>query len=93
MQESILTNGYSFLDRNIRRGAEMYASGKVVRKLIAERDTSQAALSRATGINKQNISLICNGKTQYPSIHTCKRIAEFFGLTLDEFWALIEAEE
>lgn len=71
----------------------MYASGKVLRKLIAEHDTSQAAIARATGIQKQNISLICNGKTQYPSIHTCKRIAGFFGLTLDEFWALIDEEE
>ena len=71
----------------------MFASGKVLRRLIGEYDTSQADVARATGIKKQNISLICNGKTQYPSIHTCKRIAEYFGLTLDDFWALIEAEE
>lgn len=71
----------------------MFASGKVLRRLIVEYDTSQADVARATGIKKQNISLICNGKTQYPSIHTCKRIAEYFGLTLDDFWALIEAEE
>lgn len=71
----------------------MFASGKVMRRLIVEYDTSQADVARATGIKKQNISLICNGKTQYPSIHTCKRIAEYFCLTLDDFWALIEAEE
>lgn len=71
----------------------MFASGKVLRRLIVENDTSQADVARATGIKKQNISLICNGKTQYPSIHTCKQIAEYFGLTLDDFWALIEAEE
>lgn len=71
----------------------MYAFGKMLRKLIAEHGTSQAALSRATGINKQNISLMCNGKTQYPSIENCKRIADFFGITLDELYALMEAEE
>lgn len=42
----------------------MYAFGKMMRKLIAEHGTTQAEISRATGINKQNISLMCNGKTQ-----------------------------
>jgi transcriptional regulator with XRE-family HTH domain len=71
----------------------MYAFGKMMRRLIDEHDTSQAEISRATGINKQNISLMCNGKTQYPSIQNCKKIADFFGLTLDELYALLEAEE
>ena len=71
----------------------MYAFGKVIRRLIDEHDTSQAEISRATGINKQNISLMCNGKTQYPSIQNCKKLATYFGLTLDELWALIEEEE
>lgn len=53
----------------------MYAFGKMMRRLIDEHDTSQAEISRATGINKQNISLMCNGKTQYPSIQNCKKIA------------------
>ena len=70
----------------------MYAFGKVMRRLIAEHNTSQAEISRVTGIQKQNISLMCNGKTRYPSIHACKKIADFFGLTLDEFWALLEEE-
>jgi transcriptional regulator with XRE-family HTH domain len=71
----------------------MYAFGKMMRRLIDEHDTSQAEISRATGINKQNISLMCNGKTQYPSIHACKLIATYFGLTLDELYAMLEAEE
>ena len=71
----------------------MYAIGTVLRRLIEENDTSQAEVARATGVQKQNISLICNGKTQYPSIQNCKKIADYFGLTLDELWALIEAEE
>lgn len=62
----------------------MYAFWKMMRKLIAEHGTTQADISRATGINKQNISLMCNGKTQYPSIHACKQIATYFGITLDE---------
>ena len=70
----------------------MYAIGTVLRRLISENDTNQAEVSRATGIGKQNISLICNGKTQYPTIQTCKKLAEHFGLTLDELWALMEAE-
>ena len=71
----------------------MYAFGKVLRRLIEEHDTTQADVSRVTGIKKQNISLMCNGKTRYPSIHACKLIANYFGLTLDELWALVEAEE
>lgn len=71
----------------------MYAFGKMMRKLIVEFDTSQAEICRATGINKQNISLICNGKTQYPSIQTCKLIADFFGITLDELWERLSAED
>jgi len=71
----------------------MYAFGRVMRELMAEHNNvSQAEVSRATGIQKQNISLMCNGKTQYPSIQNCKLIADYFGLTLDELWDRIEAE-
>lgn len=71
----------------------MYAIGRVLRRLIAEHGTTQAEVSRATGIKKQNLSVICKGETQYPSIQNCKKLADHFGMTLDEFWALIEAEE
>lgn len=71
----------------------MYAFGKVMRRLMVEYDTSQAEISRATGINKQNISLMCNGKTRYPSIHACKQLADYFGITLDELWEMVEQEE
>jgi len=71
----------------------MYAFGKLMRKLIAERQTSQAEICRATGLTKQSISWIVNGKTQYPSIQVCKKLATYFGLTLDELWELLEAEE
>ena len=71
----------------------MYAFGKVMRRLIEEHGVTQADIVRATGIGKQNMSVLCMGKTRYPSIHACKKIASFFGLTLDELWALIEQEE
>lgn len=71
----------------------MYAFGKVMRRLIAEYDTSQADICRVTGIKKQNLSVICKGETRYPSIHVCKRLADYFGMTLDELWALVEEEE
>lgn len=71
----------------------MYAFGKMMRKLIAEHGTTQAEISRATGIKKQNLSVICKGETQYPSIHVCKKLADYFGMTLDELYALLEAEE
>ena len=84
---------YSFLDGNIEsRGCQMYAFGKMMRKLIAEHDTSQAAICRATGIKKQNLSVICKGETQYPSIQNCKLIADYFGMTLDELWEMLESE-
>lgn len=71
----------------------MYAFGKVMRRLIEKRGTSQAEICRATGLSKQSVSWICKGKTQYPSIQVCKRIADYFGMTLDELWALVEEEE
>ena len=71
----------------------MYAFGKMMRRLIAERGTTQADICRATGIKKANMSLICKGETQYPSIQTCKLIAEYFGLTLDELYDLMKSEE
>ena len=71
----------------------MYAFGKMMRRLIAERGTTQADICRASGIKKANLSLICKGETQYPSIQTCKLIAEYFGLTLDELYDLMKAEE
>lgn len=70
----------------------MYAFGKMMRKLIDEHGTTQGEISRATGINKQNVSLMCNGKTQYPSLYNCKKIADYFGMTLDELWERLEAE-
>lgn len=71
----------------------MYAFGRVMRRLISQHGVTQADIVRETGIGKQNVSWLCKGKTQYPSIQTCKLIATFFGLTLDELYALIEAEE
>jgi DNA-binding XRE family transcriptional regulator len=71
----------------------MYAFGRLMRRLIAEHETSQAAICRATGIGKQNMSVLCKGETQYPSIQNCKKIADYFGLTLDELWAMLEEEE
>jgi len=93
MQALFLRLGIFFLTETIEMGAAMYAFGKVMRELMAEHNTSQAEISRATGIQKQNISLMCNGKTQYPSIQNCKLIATFFGLTLDELWERIERAE
>ena len=71
----------------------MYAFGKMMRKLIREYGTSQADICRATGIKKQNMSVICKGETQYPSLHVCKQIADYFGMTLDELYERMEAEE
>lgn len=71
----------------------MYAFGKVMRRLIMEYDTSQADICRETGLSKQSLSWICKGKTQYPSIHVCKKLATYFGITLDELWEMVEQEE
>ena len=71
----------------------MYAFGKVMRRLIAERGITQADICRETGLSKQSVSWLCKGKTQYPSIHVCKLLGNYFGLTLDELWVLVEAEE
>lgn len=71
----------------------MYAFGRMMRKLIDERGVSQANIVQATGLTKQNVSVICKGKTQYPSIRACKLIADYFDMTLDELWELLEKEE
>ncbi len=70
----------------------MYAFGRVMRRLISEHDTTQADICRVTGIKKQNLSVICKGETRYPSIQNCKLIADYFGMTLDELWAMLEEE-
>lgn len=70
----------------------MYPFGKMMRRLMKEHGVKQSDIIRATGITKQNMSLICAGKTQYPSIKTCKLIAGYFDLTLDELWTLMEQE-
>lgn len=69
----------------------MYAFGKMMRKLIAEHGTTQAEISRATGINKQNISLMCNGKTQYPSSPVCKSVTRVHKVTTMRLRAVLRA--
>lgn len=71
----------------------MYAFGKLMRTLLDEHDVSQAEVCRATGIHKATMSVLCKGETQYPGLHTCKLIADYFGMTLDELWERLEKEE
>lgn len=71
----------------------MYPFGKMMRRLISERGTTQADICRITGITKQNMSLICKGETQYPSFLVCKKIADYFGMTLDELWECLGEED
>lgn len=70
----------------------MYAFGRMLRKLIKEHHTSQAEICRATGIKKQNMSVMCKGETQYPSFYVCKQLADYFGMTLDELWERLDEE-
>ena len=44
---------------------------------------SQSALAKATGISQQKISYYESGKHS-PPIEDCLRLADFYGITLDE---------
>lgn len=53
-------------------------------KTRKEHNLTQTKLSRLTGIKQQNISRWEAGKN-LPNIEECVHLADFFGLSLDEF--------
>lgn len=67
--------------------------GKTMRRLMAERGIQQSDIVRATGIKKSTLSRILKGETRSPSIHTCKKFADYFGMNLVQFWAELEKDE
>ena len=53
-------------------------------KVRKEHNLTQTKLSELTGIKQQNISRWEAGKN-LPNIDECVRLADYFGLSLDEF--------
>lgn len=70
-----------------------YPFGKTMRRLMSERGIQQSDIVRATGIEKSTLSRILKGETRSPSIHTCKKFADYFGMNLVQFWAELEKDE
>lgn len=57
--------------------------GKELKYAREERALSQNDLSKKTGISQQNISL-WERDERIPSIEFCVKLADFYGITLDE---------
>ena len=53
-------------------------------KIRKENNLTQTKLAKQTGIKQQNISRWEAGKN-LPNIEECVRLADFFGVSLDEF--------
>jgi SOS-response transcriptional repressor LexA len=60
-----------------------------LRRLLSERNISEAELARQTDIPQPTLHKILSGKTADPRASTLKSLADFFGLTID---ALISGE-
>lgn len=62
----------------------------MLRKLMKETKTTQAALAKAVGMTRQGIALYTSGQTT-PDIETFMRIADFFGVSFDYLLGRSEA--
>lgn len=61
----------------------MSGIGKELKNIRELNGYSQSALAEATGISQQKISYYESGKHS-PPIEFCIRLADFYGITLDE---------
>ncbi len=61
----------------------MYNCGEALKYQREIAGLSQSALAKATGISQQKISYYESGKHS-PPIEDCLRLADFYGITLDE---------
>lgn len=73
--------------------AKKYPFGKTMRRLMSEHGVQQSDIVHATGIEKSTLSRILKGETRSPSIHTCKKFADYFGMNLVQFWDELEKDE
>lgn len=64
---------------------------KTLTKLLKERHKTQTELSKVLGLNSQNVSMYCNGKTQ-PDLQNLLKIAEFLNVTTDELLTGLKPE-
>lgn len=60
--------------------------GPTIRRLLSERGQKQIELCRATGLKSGYVSNLIKKDTRAPSLDRAKRIADFFNMTLDEFF-------
>jgi transcriptional regulator with XRE-family HTH domain len=68
--------------------------GKVVRALRKQRDWSQAHLAAAAGLSRQStVSMLETGERKHGTSETIKKVAEAFGMTVDELLRLADAVE
>jgi DNA-binding XRE family transcriptional regulator len=55
---------------------------------LAELKKSQGWLAQVTGINRQMISKIANGRTRNPRIQTAMKIAAALNCSIEDLWTL-----
>lgn len=66
--------------------------GKAIKSLRKKRNKSQGDIFRATGIERNYISKIENGKIE-PKLKTIYKLAAFFGMTISEFLKYAESQK
>ncbi|MHB9781154.1 helix-turn-helix domain-containing protein [Streptococcus sp. 10F2] len=55
-----------------------------IRVLLAKRREKIADLAEGTGISKSTLTAIYYERTKNPSFETMKKVADYFGVTIDE---------
>ena len=68
---------------SLRQNRDLRAFRRFDEMALEERGMTPHELAKAIGVNHQNIYRWESGKTQ-PSLEMCIRLADFFGVSLDE---------
>lgn len=66
--------------------------GYTLRRLLAEREMTQADLAYACHMDRMNVSIFCTGKRQMPRLNTAHEFCRVLGLTLDSLWSECEMD-
>ena len=67
--------------------------GEVVQQLLEEQGISQRELGRRSGVSPQHINRLISGSLKQPTLSIAFKIADGFGMTLDEMRTRMEEDE
>lgn len=78
------------------RMPEKTSASEILRELMAEREVSEYALAKATGVPQPTINRILSGETQNPQRDTLQKLGRYFGRSSAQmageanFWSIKE---